>query len=84
MSDWGVTRSAATGEQAVTRAAAAVSVLVEGASARLPEWLSPRVDAAQAEHWKRLLCEAPREARARALASILASLAMDLDDWGLG
>lgn len=65
------------------RAAAAVLVLLQGPSAPLLQLLAPCAGDAESAHWQRALCEGPREHRARGLAAVLSTMAIELDDWGL-
>lgn len=69
-------------EQAV-QAAAAVLVLIEGASADVAGSLEGLADSSELSRIARVLTSGERAARARALAAPLGRVAIALDEWGL-
>jgi hypothetical protein len=69
--------------ESAIRATAAVLVLVDGPEVELGPLLSIVTDPHNVATLERGLCNRSRAERARAIASILTLIAIDLDDWAL-
>ncbi|MCU0693843.1 MAG: hypothetical protein MUF54_20845 [Polyangiaceae bacterium] len=72
-----------TDDEAVARAAAGVLALTQGPNAAIEQGLAGMAPAPLLARLASNLTTGDRSARARALASCLARVAMDLDEWSL-